>query len=74
MTMKEACLSQPEQKKARGFQTMDAERRSEISSLGGRTAHQNGLGHEFDSESASKAAQARWAKHRAKQQKALESI
>jgi uncharacterized protein len=44
----------PEQKKKsnRGFASMSEERKREISSLGGRTAHKQGVAHKWNSEEA----------------------
>jgi uncharacterized protein len=41
--------------RGRGFAGMDHERQREISSQGGRAAHQKGTAHEFDSEEAREA-------------------
>lgn len=39
----------------RGFARMDPERQKEVSSIGGRTAHERGNAHEFTSEEARQA-------------------
>ena len=44
-----------ENRNNRGFAGMDEQRRREIASEGGRTAHANGTAHEFDSEEAREA-------------------
>ena len=41
----------------RGFGSMDPEKQEEVASKGGRTAHEKGTAHEFDSEEARKAGQ-----------------
>lgn len=40
---------------SRGFASMDPERVSEIASMGGRAAHEQGVAHEFTSEEAREA-------------------
>lgn len=42
----------PEQKKRHGFATMDKERQRQVSSQGGKAAHQKGTAHEFSSDEA----------------------
>jgi len=42
-------------RRGQGFAGMDPERQRQISSAGGKAAHQNGTGHEFDSEEAREA-------------------
>lgn len=42
----------PETRKPRGFQCISLERRREISSMGGKCAHQLGVAHEYTSEEA----------------------
>lgn len=58
-------------KKPRGFQVMSKERQKEIASMGGKTAHEMGVAHEFTREQARKAGRkgglARAAKRRAAQ-------
>lgn len=54
-------MNQPTTKKPRGFATLDAARRSEIASMGGRTAHQKGTAHQFTSEEARAAGKKRHA-------------
>lgn len=39
----------------RGFAAMDPAKQKEIAAMGGRSAHQKGVAHEWTSESASKA-------------------
>jgi general stress protein YciG len=41
------------EKKRTGFATMDAERRREVASAGGKACHRLGKAHKFDKESAS---------------------
>lgn len=41
--------------KRRGFASLTPERRRELASLGGRTAHELGTAHKYDSESGRKA-------------------
>lgn len=57
---------QPDNIKRRGFASLSAERRREIASMGGKTAHKYGKAHQFTSEEAKaagrKSAQARWGK------------
>jgi len=43
-------------RKPRGFAAMSPEKRAEISSLGGKRAHEKGTAHKFDAESAREAA------------------
>lgn len=43
-------------RKPRGFAALSPERRAEISSLGGKRAHEKGTAHKFDSESGREAA------------------
>lgn len=40
-------MDEPKPKQRRGFACMDPQRQREIASLGGRTAHQLGVGHEY---------------------------
>lgn len=40
------------EKKKTGFASMPKERQREISSMGGKMAHEKGVAHEFDSEEA----------------------
>jgi len=44
-----------ETKSRRGFANLDAERRREIASQGGRAAHQQGVAHQWNSEEAAAA-------------------
>ncbi len=44
--------NQEDGKSRRGFASMDAEKRKEIASKGGRAAHAKGTAHEFSSEEA----------------------
>jgi uncharacterized protein len=46
-------------KRKRGFAAMDPQRQREIASMGGKTAHQSGNAHEFNSEEAKAARQRR---------------
>jgi uncharacterized protein len=43
---------EPRKKSNRGFASMSEERKKEISSLGGRTAHKQGVAHKWNSEEA----------------------
>jgi uncharacterized protein len=43
---------EPKKKSTRGFASMSEERKREISSLGGRTAHKQGVAHKWTSEEA----------------------
>lgn len=45
--------TQPVNKSKRGFANMPKERQKEIASMGGRTAHQKGTAHQWNSEAAS---------------------
>lgn len=44
--------TQPSGKSRRGFASLDPERRRQIASLGGRTAHQQGVAHRWTREEA----------------------
>lgn len=51
--MQEGNAPEPQKKKSnRGFASMSEERKREISSLGGRTAHKQGVAHKWTSEEA----------------------
>lgn len=52
----EAMLHDKPVRKPRGFATMSPERRAEISSRGGKAAHERGTAHHFTSETARAAA------------------
>lgn len=49
-------------KSKRGFASLTPERRAEIASMGGRTAHQKGTAHKFNSAEGRAASRARHAK------------
>lgn len=53
--MSESIAVETESKRPRGFAILDAEKRREISSKGGKAAHAAGTAHEFNTESARKA-------------------
>lgn len=48
----------------RGFARLTPEARKAMASLGGRTAHETGMAHQFDRAGAQKAVAARWEKAR----------
>jgi len=50
-----ASTSEKGESRGRGFAGMDPERQRQISSQGGKAAHQKGTAHEFDSEEAREA-------------------
>jgi uncharacterized protein len=50
-----ASSSEKGESRGRGFAGMDRERQRQISSQGGKAAHQKGTAHEFDSEEAREA-------------------
>jgi hypothetical protein len=50
-----ASTSEKGESRGRGFAGMDRERQRQISSQGGKAAHQKGTAHEFDSEEAREA-------------------
>lgn len=50
-----ASSSEKGESRGRGFAGMDKERQRQISSQGGKAAHQKGTAHEFDSEEAREA-------------------
>ena len=50
-----ASTNEKSESRGRGFAGMDPERQRQISSQGGKAAHQKGTAHEFDSEEAREA-------------------
>ena len=52
-----ASTNEKGESRGRGFAGMDPERQRQISSQGGKAAHQKGTAHEFDSEEARRAGQ-----------------
>jgi uncharacterized protein len=52
LPMEQNNAPEPKKKSNRGFASMSEERKREISSLGGRTAHAQGVAHKWTSEEA----------------------